>query len=182
MQYAIVAQRVSQRVLHEGVRDDDEIAGQPGTEAQGNCGREVTLRTETSLSEQKQPQEGGFQKECEDSLHREGLTDNLSSEVGETRPVGPELEFERDPRHDPHGEVEAEDARPESREFVEALVARTETQHLHDHDEQSQPNGQLRKQVVISDRKGELDTVPWQAVAHLHALESIRPKSEWTLI
>jgi hypothetical protein len=73
----------------------------------------------------------------------------------------------------PHREVEADDARPETRDFVKlftadvkSLVAGAESQHLQDHHEQGQPHGQLRKQVVIGDGKRELNAVPEHTIRH----------------
>jgi hypothetical protein len=63
------------------------------------------------------------------------------------------------------------DACPETNHFVEALVACPQGQDLEDHDDQSQPHRQLRKQVMIGDGQGELNAVPQQVIGHGALLE-----------
>src|SRR5439155_5367699 len=96
----------------------------------------------------------------------QGLADDLAGETGQPGPVGAELKLQRNARYHAHGEIDPEDARPEAGHLVVALVLRTQGHHLEDHHEQGQPHGQLRKQVMIGDREGELDAVPEQCIRH----------------
>jgi hypothetical protein len=57
-----------------------------------------------------------------------------------------------------HGEVDGEDARPESRRAIVVLVTGTEGHGLEHHQQQRQAHGQLRKDVV--ERNGESEMQP----------------------
>lgn len=80
-------------------------------------------RSQPLLPVQEKTQEGRFEEEREDSLHRQGLPDNAAGAFGEGRPVGSELKLHGDPGHDPHGEVQGKEPRPEAHGFAIRRVA-----------------------------------------------------------
>ena len=158
---------VSDRVLHERVGGDDEVAREPRPHEQSHGHREVTEPAESLLAEEEQTEERGLEDEGEHPLDGEGLAHDLAGVPGEAGPVRPELELERDSRHDAHGEIEREDPRPEPRDLVVPLSAVSQREGLEDDDQERQPHRELREQVVVGDRERELDPVPEKAVAHL---------------
>src|SRR5205823_7801978 len=85
--------------------------------------------------------------------------DDATGRAREARPIGPELELERDARHDAHGEVDREDAPPEARGAVVVRLAAPERRRLEDHDEEREPHRQRREEVVVGGREGEVDAV-----------------------
>ena len=153
------AQPVARRVLHPGVGGDDEEARQPGAEKYQKRGEPVRLGAEALLSEQKQAEETGFQEERKHAFHGEGLADDAAGGFGEARPVGAELEFHGDAGDHAHGEIDGEDSGPEARGLMIMFVAGAQRHGLEHHDQQRQPHGQLRKQVVKCDGEGEVQTV-----------------------
>ena len=148
---------MADRVLHERVGDDDEVAREPRPHEQSHGHREVTAPAESPLAEEEQPEERGLEDEGEHALDGERLAHDLAGVPGEAGPVRPELELERDARHDAHGEIEREDPRPEPRDLVVPLFADSQREDLEDDDEERQPHRELREQVVVGDRERELD-------------------------
>ena len=78
---------------------------------------------------------------------------------GECGPVGAELELHGDAGDDSEGEVDAENARPESRGAVEMFVAGADEFRFQIEDEQREAHGQLRKNVVERDGEGEMQAM-----------------------
>ena len=116
----VAADRVADRVLHERVRADDEVAGQPAPDEQRDGGEEVTAPAQPMLAEDEQAEEARLEEEREQSFHRERLADDAAGVSRERRPVGAELELHRHAGDDADGEVDAEDPDPESRGVVPA--------------------------------------------------------------
>ena len=170
LQGAVGGDDVAHRVLHERVGADDEVAGQPAPGEQGQGGEEVPARTEAPLAEDQEPEEARLQEEREQAFHREGVADDPAGIAGEVGPVGAELELHRDARDDADGEVDAEDADPESRGVVPPAVSGAEADRLHDDDEQRQAHRQLREQVVEHDRERELQSMPEERVGQAGSL------------
>ena len=160
---AVRTRRVTHRVLHERVGGDDEIAGEPGTEEQRQRGREVAARAQAFFAEEEEPKEGRLEKESEDALHRQRRPDDAAGELRETRPVGAELELERNARHYADGEVDPEDAPPETRRFSGALIS-AQRGPLENHDQERQPHRELGEQIVVRDGETELDPMPEERI------------------
>ena len=80
---------VPDRVLHERVGGDDEVAREPRPHEQGHGHRQVTELAESLLAEEEQPEERGLEDECEHALDREGLAHDLASVSGEARQFVP---------------------------------------------------------------------------------------------
>ena len=164
---------VAHRMLHEGVRADDEVAGEPAADEEREGGQEVPAPPEAPLPEHQQPEEARLQEEREQAFHRERVSDDASGVSREVRPVGAELELHRDAGDDADGEVDAEDADPEARGPIPPAVAGAEAESLHQDDEQGQAHRQLRKQVVEDDGEGELQPVPEERVGHAGGLRAV---------
>jgi hypothetical protein len=63
-------------------------------------------------------------------------------------------------------EVDAEDSRPETRGVVVVFSARTHRERLQDEYQQGQAHGELRKDVIKSGGKGELQSMDVQCGVH----------------
>src|SRR5918993_3653904 len=111
---------------------------------------------ESSLAEEEQPHEGGFQEEGERPLHSQSLGNYVPAEGGEYGPVGPELELHRDAGDDPHDEGYREDLAPEPCALVVELVPVAHVGALQNKDEHRQPHGERGEEVVVDDSEGEL--------------------------
>src|SRR5207248_10694239 len=155
-----VLERVAHRVLHEGVRDDDEVTGDPGAGEERGDGREMRARPELLLAVDDEAKEGRPENEGKDAFHRERLPDDAARESGEARPVGAELEFERDAGRYADGEVDAEHAQPEARRRGRFLVVLAQRADLEEQREEREAHGELREEIMEGDGEAELQTVP----------------------
>jgi hypothetical protein len=163
---AVCAKSVTHGVLHPGVGGDDEVAGQPRAEEDGERGPPVAHPAEQFFSVEEQAQKTGFQKESEHAFHRQRLSDDAAGGPGKPAPVGSELKLHGDAGDHAHGEVDAENLCPETGGAVVVLVARAQGHRLQDHDQQRQPHRQLREQIVIRDREGEMKAVQTERGVH----------------
>ena len=139
----------------------------------------MALGAETLLAVQEQAQERRFQEEGEHALHGQGLSDHPAREAGEMRPVRAELELHRDARHYPEHKIDAEDLGPEASSLVVNLIVPAQGQGLQYHDQWRQPHGQLRKQVVKSNREGEVQAVNQESAIHLQTPRDLQYRRKW---
>ncbi len=146
-------------MLHPGVGDDDEVAGEPGAEEDHEGRSPVSPGREPLFSEEKEPEEGGFEEEGKDAFHGEGLADDAAGDAREMRPVGPELELHGNSGDDAHDEVDSEDLSPETRGVLIERIAGADGYRLQDDDEQRKAHGQLGKQVMEGHREAEMNAV-----------------------
>ncbi len=153
------SEAVGDGMLHPGVGDDDEEAGDPGAEEDHEGGAPVRPAREAFLAEEEEAEEGGFEEEGEDAFHGEGLADDSAGAAGELGPVGAELKLHGDAGDDAEDEVDGEDAGPEARGLVVAGVVAGEGDGLEDDDEQRQPHGELGEEIVIGDGERKMDAV-----------------------
>ena len=165
-QRAVRFDAITHRMLHEGVCHQNEVAGEPASQRDRQRGQEVIARTQSLFAPDERADKGAFQKEREHALHRQRLSDDAAGVFGEARPVGPELKLHRNAGHHPDGEIEPEDLGPESRGPVVLLITCPQGAPLPIDQEPRQAHGQLRKQVVVREGEGELETVPEQCVIH----------------
>src|SRR5262245_52673408 len=138
-------------MLHERVRHDNEVAGDQGAEKDGEGRPEVRARTEALFSEEEEAKKARLEKEGEESFHRERLPDHAAREVRELGPVRPELELERDSRHDAGREVEPENASPEARALIVpsiscSSVGAAERHPFEDDDQERESHRELREE------------------------------------
>src|SRR5580658_4472125 len=93
-------------MLHEGIRDQNEIAGQPASERNRYRCQEVIARTQSLFAPDERADEGAFQKECEHPFHCQCLSDRAAGVTGKACPIGPELKFHGNAGYDANGKVE----------------------------------------------------------------------------
>ena len=118
---------VASGMLHPGIGRDDEDSRTARSRAIPETQRASGPSRPSFFSpNKKQAEEAGLQKKREDAFHGERLADHAAGGAGERRPVGAELKFHGDAGDDAEGEVDAEDARPESRGAIVMLVAGAE--------------------------------------------------------
>ena len=106
----------------------------------------MAARAQALFAEKEKAQETRFQEEGEHAFHGQRLANHSAGGAGELRPIGAELKFHGNSRHHAHGEVDAEDVRPEARRFVVMFVTGSQRHRFQNHDEQRQSHGELRKQ------------------------------------
>ena len=147
-------------MLHEGVRHQNEVAGEPASQRDRQRGQEVIARTQSLFAPDERSDKGAFQKEREHAFHSQGLSNDAASVFGEARPVSPELKLHRNTGHHPDGEIETENLGPESRGLIVFLSTCPQSAPFPIDQEPRQAHGELRKEIVVGDREGELNTVP----------------------
>ena len=147
-------------MLHESVGHDNEVAGKPASQRDRQRGQEVIARTQSLFAPDERADKGAFQKEREHALHRQRLSDDPAGVFGKARPVRPELKLHRNAGHHPDGEIEPEDLGPESRGLVVFLITRPQGAPLPIDQKPRQAHGELRKEIMVGDREGELNSAP----------------------
>ena len=158
------ANGVPHRVLHEGVRHQDEVRRKPAANGHAHGSEKVFSRAKPLLAKYERANEGAFEQEREHPLHGERLADHTTGISSERRPVRAELELHRNTRHDADREGEAEDLCPESHRDRVSLVSRSQGAPFPEHQKPHDPHRELGKQVVIRDRERELQTMPERRV------------------
>ena len=97
LQRAVGADAVADRMLHEGVGADDEVARQPAADEQRERRARKCPRGPSRCSPKRsRPRKRRLEEEREHALHRERVPDDAAGVPREARPVGAELELHRD--------------------------------------------------------------------------------------
>src|SRR6516164_6421274 len=131
-------------------------------------------RAQPLLAPDKRSDKRTFQKEREHAFHRERLSNHAARISREARPVRPELKLHGDTSHNAHGEVEAENFGPKPNGLIILFITRSESAPFPIDQEPRQSHGELRKEVVIGEREGELEPAPEsRIVAHRDAISRI---------
>src|SRR3954468_21489233 len=138
-------------MLHERIRDQNEIPREPTAERNGNGSSKMSARSESLLSPDQCADERALQEEREHTFHRQRLADHAAGVFGKLRPVRSELELHRNAGHDADREIQSENLGPKSNGLIVFLVTSSERTPFPVNDEQRQPHGELREQVVIDD-------------------------------
>ena len=147
-------------MLHERIRDENEIAGEPTPERDRDCSTKVATRSQSFLAPDQRADKRALQEEREHPFHRQRLSDDTAGVFGKVRPVRSELELHRNAGDDADREVESENLRPKPDSLVVFLVTTSERAPFPVNQKQREPHGELWKQVVINDREPELQPVP----------------------
>src|SRR5882724_8244787 len=113
-------------MLHERIRDQNEVPGDLAADCDRDRSREMATRPESFLTPDQCADERALQEEREHSFHRERLSDHPPGVLGKVRPIRSELKFHRNPRDDTDGEIESEDLRPKPNSLVVFLVTSSE--------------------------------------------------------
>src|SRR2546430_509473 len=147
-------------MLHERIRDENEVAGNPTSERDRNRSAEVSARAQSFLTPDQRADECALQEEREHSFHCERLANHAAGILRKVSPICSELKFHRNPRDDTDREIESEDLRPKPNSLVVFLVTSSERAPFPVNQKPREPHGELRKQIVINDREPELQPVP----------------------
>ena len=82
------------------------------------------------------------------------------------RPVGAELEFHRNPGHNPEHEIDAKNPSPETGRLVVHGIVAPQSNRLEHNDEQGKPHGELREEIVKRSGEGEVKAVNEKCAVH----------------
>src|SRR6267142_1814956 len=78
IQHAIITNSVANRMLHEGVCHEDEIAREPTPGGEADSRKKMCTPAEPSLAIQEDANECALQKERKHSFHGESLADDAA--------------------------------------------------------------------------------------------------------
>ena len=148
---------VGDGVLHPGVGDDDEVAGEPGAEEDHEGRSPVSPGGETLFGEEEEAKEAGLEEEGEDAFHGERLADDSAGDAGEGGPVGAELKLHGDAGDDADDEVDGEDLSPKAGCVLIEGIFGTYRHRFQDDDEQREAHSELRKEIMEGERKAEMN-------------------------
>ncbi|MGC3991945.1 MAG: hypothetical protein QM796_20095 [Chthoniobacteraceae bacterium] len=168
-QRPIRSEGIPHRMLHEGVRHQNEQPREPAPGRDANRREKVIARPEPFLAPDQRANEGAFQKEREHALHRQRLPDDAAAVARKARPVRAELKFHRDAGHHPDRKVQPKDFRPEPRGLIVFFLAGPERLPFPKNEKPRQPHRELREEVMIGDGKGELDAMPERGIGEWDA-------------
>src|SRR6476646_4026124 len=157
-------------MLHPCVGDDDEVPGEPRAKKHQEGRPPVSFGAEAFFAIQEQSQERGFKKEREHALHHQRLADHAAGDAREMRPVGAELEFHGNPGDHAENEVDPKYFCPETGGLIVSFLVRAQCQGLQYHDQQGQPHGELRKEVMKRRGKSKMKPVNQQRAIHAYSL------------
>src|SRR5271156_2833366 len=109
-------------MLHESIRDDDEVARKPTPQCNPYRREEVIPRAELLFAPNERADKRAFQKERENTFHAQCLSYHAPGVLGKTRPVGSELKFHRNAGDDTHSKIEPENLGPKSGSVVVIFI------------------------------------------------------------
>src|SRR6266542_3841761 len=110
-------------MLHERIRDKDEVAREPTPERNRNRSSEMSARSEPFLTPDQRTNERALEKEREHSFHRQRLSNYSAGIFGKIRPVRSELKLHRNAGDDADREIESEDLRPKANGLIVFIIA-----------------------------------------------------------
>src|SRR6516162_3645790 len=157
---AIRSDRVAGRMLHESVCDQDKKTGKPAAGRNANGGQEVIARPESLFSPDQSADKRALEKEGKHALHGQRLANDRARIPGECSPIRPKLELHRNAGYNADGEIETENLRPKPRSPIVLFISGSQRAPLPINEEPSQTHRQLREEVVVSNRKCEMDAMP----------------------
>ena len=166
---AVFSHLEADRVLHEGVRGEDEVRGEPGADRGDPDAREVQALGQLVPAEDPQADEGRLEEEGHQALEGERGAEDVADEARVRRPVHAELELLHDAGDDAHREVDQEDLAEEPREVQPLQVARAVPRGLEDRDRQRHAERERHEQEVVQRRQAELPSRQQQRVEEIHS-------------
>ena len=81
-QRPVRANRMADRMLHEGVRHQDEVRRQPTANRDAHRSEKVLRRAKPLLAPYERADEGAFEQERKHALHGERLADDTTGSTG----------------------------------------------------------------------------------------------------
>jgi hypothetical protein len=139
---ATPANGVAHRILHPGIGDQDPDRREIGPDRHQPGHGGVGFGGELLPPEMPDADKGGFQEKGRRGFDRQKRTEDIPDIGRIARPVGAELEFERDAGHDPHGKIDQKDFAPELGHGQIGFVAGAHIAGLHIRDDPTQAQGQ----------------------------------------
>src|SRR6266403_2367616 len=101
-------------MLHERIRDQNEVTGDLAAKCDRDRSREMATRPESFLTPDQCADERALQEEGEHAFHRQRLSDDATGVFGKVRPIRSELEFHRNAGDDTDREIQSENLGPKS--------------------------------------------------------------------
>src|SRR5205814_7303380 len=117
---------VANRVLHKGIRDQDEVTGNPTPDRDCHRGDEMVAGSQSLFAEDERTDKSAFQEESEHPFHGQRLSDHAARILGKPRPVGAELKLHRNSGNNTYGKIESENLCPESNGFIVLFISRAQ--------------------------------------------------------
>src|SRR5216684_4059052 len=111
-----------------------------------------------------------FEEKRKDARHRQRLTDDSPGGAGKLGPVGAELEFHGNAGHHAERKIDAENFPPEARGAVVVAVVGAQCYGFQDDNQESEPHGELRKQIMERDGESELKAVDGESIVQADSL------------
>src|SRR5205823_12066222 len=139
---------VTDGILHERIRHQNEITREPTTERNRDCSSEMSARSEPFLAPDQRADKRALQEEGEHAFHRQRLSDDATVVFGKVRPVRSELKLHRNAGDDADREIESEDLGPKPDSLIVFFVPSSKGAPFPVNEKPSQPHGELRKEVV----------------------------------
>src|SRR5207244_10109111 len=143
-------------MLHERIRDQNEVPGDLATECDRDRSREMSARSESFLTPDQCTNERALQEEREHPFHRQRLSDHAAGVLRKVCPIRSELKLHRNAGDDSDGKIKSENFRPKPNRLIVFFVPSSKGAPFPVNQKPSQPHGELWKQVVIDDREPEL--------------------------
>src|SRR6266513_2341856 len=132
-------------MLHERIRDQNEVSGDLAAECDRDRSREMATRPESFLTPDQRTDERALQEEREHSFHRQRLSDHAAGILRKVCPVRSELEFHRNAGDDPDREIQSENLGPKSDGLVVFLIAGSKSAPFPVNQKPRQPHRELWK-------------------------------------
>src|SRR5437899_12277320 len=99
-------------MLHERIRDENEIAGNPTAECNRDRGGKMAARAKSFLAPDQRTDKRTLQEEREHPFHRQRLANHAAGILRKVCPIRSKLKFHRDAGDDTDREVESENLGP----------------------------------------------------------------------
>src|SRR5689334_8467107 len=139
-------------MLHERIRDENKIAGNPTADCNRERSREMATRPESFLAPDERTDECALEKKREHSFHRQRLADYAAGVSGEVGPIGSKLKFHRNSGDDADGKIQSKDFGPKPDSSIVFLVTGLQRAPFPVNQKPRQPQSELRKKIVINQR------------------------------
>src|SRR5436190_21152724 len=110
-------------MLHERIRDENEVPGDLAAECDRDRSREMATRPESFLTPDQCADERTLQEEREHSFHRQRLSDYAAGILRKIRPVRSELEFHGNAGHDSDREIQSENLGPKPNSLIVFFIS-----------------------------------------------------------
>jgi len=153
---APVAQHVAHGMLHEAVGKDDPQRGKVAGNGHHPDGEAMHLFAHALPAEGPDRHEGGLQEEGHRGLDGQQGAENVADEGGIARPVGAELEFQRDAGDHAEHEIDEEELAQELDHALVVFIPGAHVDGLHDGKQHGEPEREGHEDEVKEHGHGKL--------------------------